>query len=186
MKNDQQSRNRLLWQFIGLLWILEILDQILLNRRLDSLGLQPGNWQHWEGILLMTFLHGDLLHLFNNTIGLIIFGTLLVAGNRTDLYYATVGSILGCGLAVMLLGQPGSVHIGASGLVFGWWSFLIAKGFYQRNLRSILIAVLVMFFFGGMIYGILPGQSSISWQGHFGGAVGGITGARLAKKNLRK
>ena len=184
--SDRQSNTRPLWRFIGLLWILEIIDQVLLNRQLDSLGLQPGNWNYWQGILLMTFLHGNLYHLLNNTIGLIIFGSLLLSRNRTDLYYASIGAILGCGLAVMLLGEPGSVHIGASGLVFGWWSFLIARGFYQRNFRSILVALLMIFFFGGMVYGILPGQPGISWQGHLGGAIGGITGARLTANKLRR
>ncbi len=182
----QKSNSRLLWQFIALLWILEIIDQVLLGRRLDSFGLQPGNWDHWQGILLMTFLHGDLHHLLNNTIGLAVFGTLLLAGNRNDIYYATIGAILGCGLAIMFLGQPGSLHIGASGLVFGWWSFLIARGFYQGNFRSILFALLMILFFGGMIYGILPGQPGISWQGHFGGAIGGVTVARFTTKKSRR
>jgi membrane associated rhomboid family serine protease len=86
----------------------------------------------------------------------------------------------------MLLGKPGSVHIGASGLVFGWWSFLIARAFYQRNFQSALIAVSMIVFFGGMIYGILPGEKSISWQGHLGGAIGGIIGSRLTKKKSRR
>ena len=183
--SDRQSNTRPLWRFISLLWILEIIDQVLLNRKLDSLGLQPGNWDYWQGILLMTFLHGDLYHLLNNTIGLIIFGSLLLSKNQADLYYASIGAILGCGLAVMFLGEPGSVHIGASGLVFGWWSFLIARGFYQRNFRSILVALLMIFFFGGMIYGILPGQPGISWQGHLGGAIGGIVGARFTTNKFR-
>ena len=182
---NRQDNNNLLWRFISLLWILEIIDQVLLNQQLNSLGLQPGNWSHWEGIFLMTFLHGDIHHLLNNTIGLIIFGILLPTKKWIDLFYISISAILGCGLAVMLLGQPGSLHIGASGLVFGWWSFLIAQGVYQRNFKSILVATLVIFFFGGMIYGILPGQSGISWQGHLGGAIGGIAAARLMRKRLR-
>ena len=184
--NSREPSDRPLWQFIALLWILEIIDQTLLNQQLDSLGLQPGNWQYWQGILLMTFLHGGFYHLLNNTIGLAVFGALLITRSRNDLYYASIGAILGCGLAIMFLGQPGSVHIGASGLVFGWWSFLIARGFYQRNFRSVLIAVFVIVFFGGMIYGVIPGQEGISWQGHLGGAIGGITGARLMKKKFKR
>lgn len=182
---DQQSSNRLLWQFIGILWILEIIDQFLLSRQLDSLGLQPGNWNYWEGILLMTFLHGNFNHLLNNTIGLAIFGVLLPTKKWTDLFFISICAILGCGLAVMLLGQPGSVHIGASGLVFGWWSYLIAQSIYQRNFKSMVIAILVIVLFGGMIYGVLPGQQGVSWQGHLGGAIGGIVGARLMRNRLR-
>ena len=163
-----------------------MVDQTLLNQQLDGLGLQPGNWNYWEGILLMTFLHGDLYHLLSNTIGLAVFGILLLLRNQNNLYYASIGAILGCGLFIMLFGQPGSIHIGASGVVFGWWSFLIARGFYQRNFQSIIIAVFVIIFFGGMIYGILPGQPSVSWQGHLGGAIGGITGARFMKKKFRR
>lgn len=183
---DPQSHSHLLWHFIALLWILELIDQVLLNRQLDSLGLQPGNWHHWEGIFLMTFLHGDLHHLLNNTIGLAVFGTLTPAGNRTGLLCVSISAILGCGLAIMLLGEPGSLHIGASGLVFGLWSFLIARGFYQRNFKSILVAALVIFFFGGMVYGVLPGQPGISWQGHLGGTIGGVIGAGLTRKKPGK
>jgi membrane associated rhomboid family serine protease len=184
--SNRQPDSRPLWRFIAILWIIEIIDQVLFNQQLNSLGLQPGNWSYWQGILLMTFLHGDFYHLLSNTIGLAVFGTLLISKNRNDPYYASVGAILGCGLTVMLLGEPGSVHIGASGLVFGWWSFLIARAFYQRNFQSILIAVFVIVFFGGMIYGILPGQSGISWQGHLGGTIGGVTGARLVSKRFRR
>jgi membrane associated rhomboid family serine protease len=186
MRRSKQPSSRSLWQFIALLWILEMVDQSLLNRQLDGLGLQPGNWNHWEGILFMPFLHIDFYHLLNNSIGLAIFGTLLITRSWDDLYYASIGAILGCSLAVMLLGKPGSVHIGASGLVFGWWSFLIARAFYQRNFQSALIAVSMIVFFGGMIYGILPGEKSISWQGHLGGAIGGIIGSRLTKKKSRR
>lgn len=183
---SQQPDTLSLWEFITLLWIIEIVDQVLFNGQLDGLGLQPGNWNHWAGILLMPLLHADFYHLLNNSIGLAIFGTLLITRSRNDLYYASIGAILGCSLAVMYLGEPGSVHIGASGLVFGWWSFLIARAFYQRNFQSILIAVFVIVFFGGMIYGILPGEKAVSWQGHLGGAIGGIIGARLMKDKFRR
>lgn len=186
MSYRKQPNSRPLWQFIGLLWIIELADQVLFNRQLDSFGLQPGNWQRWQGIFLMTFLHGDFYHLLNNSIGLAVFGTLLLSRSQSDIYYASVGAILGCGLAVMFLGEPGSLHIGASGLVFGWWSFLIAHGFYQRNFRSLLVAIFVIIFFGGMIYGVLPGQDGISWQGHLGGAMGGIVGARFKNDKVRR
>ena len=181
---SKKDNNLPLWEFIAFLWILDIVDQVLFNGQLNGLGLRPGDWDHWEGFFFMTFLHADFYHLLNNTIGLVVFGTLLLARSRDDLYMASISAILGCGLAIMFLGEPGSVHIGASGLVFGWWSFLIARGFYQRNFHSILIAVFVIFFFGGMIYGVLPGQSAISWQGHLGGAIGGVLGARCLRKKF--
>ncbi len=186
MRSRSKQPNTLpLWEFIALLWIIEIVDQVLFNGQLDGFGLQPGNWNHWEGILFMPFLHADFYHLLNNSVGLAIFGTLLITRSWNDLYYASIGAILGCSLAVMFLGEPGSVHIGASGLVFGWWSFLIARAFYQRNFQSILIAIFVIVFFGGMIYSILPGEEAISWQGHFGGAIGGVIGAKLMKNKFR-
>ena len=184
--SHQTPSSRPLWQFIGLLWAIELIDQTLLNRQLDGLGLQPGNWKYWQGILLMPFLHSDLYHLLNNTIGLVVFGLLLRSKKKSYLYPASIGAILGCGLTVLLLGTPGSIHIGASGLVFGWWSFLIAMGFYQRNFRSVLVALLVIIFFGGMIYGVLPGQTGISWQGHLGGAIGGVAAARFTFNKGRK
>ncbi len=175
-----------LWEFIAFLWILEAVDQLLFHGQLNGFGLRPGDWNHWEGILLMPFLHIDFYHLLNNTIGLAVFGTLLLTRSRSDLYSASIGAVIGCSLVVMLLGKPGSVHIGASGLVFGWWSFLIARAFYRRNFQSILIAVFVIIFFGGMIYGILPGQSGVSWQGHLGGAIGGMAGARCSRKKFKR
>jgi membrane associated rhomboid family serine protease len=86
--------------------------------------------------------------------------------------------MLGSGFAAWLLGAPGSVHVGASGVIFGYLGFLILAGWYERSVASILLSVLVVVLWGGMVIGVLPGQNGISWQAHLGGFIGGVYSAR--------
>lgn len=173
----KKSRYQWLLYFIVLLWVIEIIDFAIFRGGLNGYGAYPRTFDHWQGYLFMPFLHGDFNHLFNNTIGLAVFGALLLIRGWRDLVYATVGAFVGSSLAIWFLGPSGTTHIGASGIIFGWWSYLIARAFYEKDVKSILIATGVIFFFGTMIYGVLPGQAGISWQGHLGGAIGGVAGA---------
>ncbi|WOO39803.1 rhomboid family intramembrane serine protease [Rubellicoccus peritrichatus] len=173
----KKSRYQWLLYFIVLLWVVEIIDFAIFRGGLNHYGAQSRTFDNLQGYLFMPFLHGDFTHLFNNTIGLAVFGALLLIRGWRDLAYATAGAFIGSSLFIWLLAPSASVHIGASGIIFGWWSYLIARAFYEKNVKSILIATAVIFFFGTMIYGVLPGQAGISWQGHLGGAVGGVVGA---------
>jgi membrane associated rhomboid family serine protease len=91
----------------------------------------------------------------------------------------TLFAMVGSGGAAWLLGAPGSVHIGASGVIFGYLGFLILAGWYERSVASIVLSLLVIVLWGGMVIGVLPGQPGISWQAHLGGFLGGVLAARM-------
>lgn len=90
------------------------------------------------------------------------------------------------GLGTWLFGSPG-LHLGASGLVFGWMVFLLVRGFFVRSLGQILVAAALFLYWGGMLWGVLPGQPGVSWEGHLFGALGGLLAAWLvARVNSRR
>jgi membrane associated rhomboid family serine protease len=97
----------------------------------------------------------------------------------------TMVAMLGSGLLAWLLGAPGSVHIGASGVIFGYLGFLMLSGWYTRSAGAILLSVLVTVMWGGMVLGVMPGQIGISWQAHLGGFVGGFVAARAVRTTRR-
>ncbi|NEO65782.1 MAG: rhomboid family intramembrane serine protease, partial [Moorea sp. SIO4G2] len=103
----------------------------------------------------------------------------------SDFFVVTTITMLVGGLGVWLLGAPNSVHIGASVLIFGYLGFLLFRGFFERNLPSIFLSILVGFLYGGLVWGVLPSQPHVSWQGHLFGFIGGILAARLlARRKL--
>jgi membrane associated rhomboid family serine protease len=117
-------------------------------------------------------------HLIANTVPLIILGWLVMLRDAKHFLPVTLFSMLGAGLVAWTFGAPGSVHIGASGVVFGYLGFLMLAGWYVRSLGAIVLSVLVTVMWGGVVAGVLPGQPGISWQAHLGGFIGGILAAR--------
>ena len=104
-------------------------------------------------------------------------GVLTRMTGRRTFWIATLASILVSGLFAWLLSAPNTVTAGASGLIFGWLTFLLVRGLFNRNWKQILIAAAVFGFFGGMLWGVFPTLPGVSWQGHLGGAVGGVLAA---------
>ncbi len=172
------------------LWIVEIVDRLLFGNRLEWHGIHPRDWSHWEGILFSPFLHGNWGHLIGNSISLLILGaTILVQGWRTLLHVSIV-SALSAGILIFFIGARNSVHIGSSSVVFGYLGYLIGMGIYQRTPTSILLAILVLIFYGGGIATMFPTTTShaaqISWEAHLGGAIGGFLMAKRNRKPLSK
>lgn len=148
---------------------------------LNNFGILPRNLYSLPGIYASVFLHGSWAHLLNNLFGLVIFGSLcLLRGSRffisSSLFIITL-----TGLLVWFFGRP-AVHIGASGWVFGLWSLSIAIAWFQRSFVNIVIAVFVVFFYGGMLYGVLPVDSSVSFEAHMFGAISGVLYAWMSSK----
>lgn len=166
--------------FIFLLWFLEIVDWLIFGGALDGYGIKPRTVNGLVGILYAPFLHGGFGHLLANTMPMLILGGLIIIsrGLKEFLVVTAVVMILG-GLGTWLIGPISSVHIGASGLVFGYFGFLLLMAFFERSCRSIVVAVLVLFVYGGLIWGILPRGDGISWQSHLFGLIGGILAAYL-------
>jgi membrane associated rhomboid family serine protease len=141
-------------------------------------GIHPRTVHGLWGILAAPFLHANLQHLISNTVPLVLLGWLVMLRDSRHFIPVTLIAALTSGLAAWSLGTPGSVHVGASGVVFGYFGFLVLAGWYARSLAAILISVGVVALWGGVIFGVLPGQPGISWQSHLGGFIGGWLAAK--------
>jgi membrane associated rhomboid family serine protease len=170
--------------FVALMWIVEIVDWFLLGGQLNAYGVRPRSIDGLRGILFMPFLHANFAHLIANTFPFVTFGGLIIVRKTSDFFLVTMITMLVSGLGIWLTGAPHSVHIGASGLIFGYFGFLVLRGYFERSIMSILLSIMVAFLYGSLIWGVLPSQPGISWQGHFFGLVGGVIAAQiLGKRN---
>ena len=158
---------------VGLLWVIELADLFVFHRQLDRYGIHPRD-THWLwGILFAPFLHAGLGHLIANTVPLVVLGWLVMLRRTSDFFVVGACAALASGLGAWLLGSPGSVHVGASGVIFGFLGYLLARGYFERSVGSILVAILVGILYGGALWGLLPVTPGISWQGHLFGFLGG-------------
>jgi membrane associated rhomboid family serine protease len=164
---------------LGLIWLVSSLDLILLGGTLSRYGIRPRLWDGLWGVLWMPFLHGSFGHLFANSVPFAVLGWLVILRRTSDFFVVTAVALVISGLGVWLTGPWQSVHVGASGLVFGYFGFLLLRGYFERSLYAILLAVLVSLVYGGLIWGVLPQQNGISWQAHLFGFFGGALAARL-------
>lgn len=164
--------------FVGLLWILELIDTLLLRGALNRYGIYPRDVVGLRGIVLAPFLHGNLRHLTANTVPLIILGGLIILQGLDIFLIVTAVVWLVSGVGVWLFGAPRSNHIGASGLIFGYLGFLLLRGYFERSLEAIALAGVAGLLYGSLIWGVLPIRRGRSWQGHLFGFVGGGLAAR--------
>lgn len=124
-------------------------------------------------VVAAPFLHAGFAHLLANSVALAVLGILLALTTRTFWLICGLVTVLG-GLAVWLVGPSGTLHLGASGLVYGLAAYLIARGGFERRIGSVVVAGFVAASYGGMVLGVLPGQPSVSWQSHLFGAIAGV------------
>ena len=165
--------------FIAFIWALEILDLLFLGGALNAYGIRPRSIIGLRGILFAPFLHGGLAHLVANTVPFLTFGWLIMLREASDFFVVTAVTMLISGLGVWLFGSPYTIHIGASGLIFGYFGFLLLRGYFERSFSAILFSLIVGLLYGSLIWGVLPLQVGISWQGHLFGFLGGVLAARL-------
>lgn len=163
--------------FTGVLYLTEAVDTVL-QGALDAEGIRPRQLDALDGVLWAPLLHGGWQHLVANTVPVLVLGFFALAGGIGQFVAVTATIWLVGGLGTWLIGSPG-VHLGASGLIFGWLVFLLVRGFFARSLTQILLAVVLFAFWGGVLWGVLPGTPGVSWEGHLFGAVGGLIAARL-------
>jgi len=162
---------------LALLWLLELLDQSSGNA-LDSYGIHARELDGLPEIFTAPFLHAGWEHLASNSVPFFVLGFLVLLSGLARWLVSTVTSIVSSGLCAWLLTPAGTVVLGASGLVFGWLSYLLARGLWSRRPGQVALAVVVLLVYGGLIWGVLPGAVGVSWQAHLGGAVGGVLAAR--------
>ena len=174
----------LLAVFVAAIWVLVAVDA-LADNPLAGYGIMPRTVDGLRGIPLAPFLHGGFGHALSNTVPLLMLGGLVAARGWQALLGVTLFVVLLGGAGVWLAARSGS-HIGASGLVFGYFGYLVARGWYDRRIVSILIAVVVIIVYGGLIFGVLPTGDRVSWEGHLTGLIAGILAARLGKPSSQE
>jgi membrane associated rhomboid family serine protease len=162
----------------ALMWVVEIADQVV-DGRLDANGIEPRELDGLDGIVWAPFLHGGFDHLIGNTIPFLLLGFAIAIGGLTRVALVSVIVALVGGLGTWLVAPANTIHIGASGIVFGYAAYLVARGIYSRSPVQIALGVLVLAVWGTtLLRGLVP-EDGISWQGHLFGAVGGVLAARL-------
>lgn len=167
--------------FVALLFAIELFNALMLRSLNRTFGLRPRSADGLLDIFTFPLLHANLNHLLSNSLPLIIFGFLVFLSGLRVFLTALAFSWLGSGLTVWLIGN-GGITVGASGLVFGLFSFLLVRGFFNHSWRQILLAVVLFMGYGSILLGVLPLVSGfVSWQAHLGGAAGGVVAALLLR-----
>ncbi|ADD41935.1 rhomboid family intramembrane serine protease [Stackebrandtia nassauensis] len=172
--------------FVALIWVLEALDYAL-PIDLDQWGIR--SWSItgiFPGFIMAPVLHADFDHLIGNTVPVMVLGFLAAMRGLRHFFTATALIILIGGLGVWLLSSPGVLTVGASGMIFGYFGYLVGRGILSRRGWDIVIAVAVIILYGSIIWGIFPSDPFISWQGHLFGFIGGLAAAWILRKKYRK
>jgi membrane associated rhomboid family serine protease len=180
-----KSNSALLFGPLAIMWALQIINTLPFMH-LEQYGIQPRTLRGLFGILLAPLLHGGFPHLIANTVPFVMLGALVLLGGRAMFWGVTIIVVLFGGFGVWLLAPAYTVHIGASGLIFGYLGFLLTRGYVERSVRWILAAVAILVAYGSMLWGMLPGQMGISWQSHLFGFFAGIFAAWLLVKRPDK
>lgn len=149
---------------------------------LNELGIRPRSLAGLVGVICSPFLHGNATHLWSNAVPLFVLLTFLYWDSRYRPDEALIAIWLGSGFGTWLIGGGDELHIGASGIVYGLVAYLVAAGFLMKSWRSAVIAIVVFFLYGGIVWGVLPIQTGVSWEGHLCGAVAGVWAARRAHR----
>ncbi len=167
----------ILGSIVAFLWLIEIGDALFLRGALDGFGIHPRAITSLPAVLVAPLLHAGFGHLLANTIPFVVLGWLVMWRRSGDLFVVGLASALASGLGIWLFGGANSVHLGISGVIFGLLGYLLARGYYERSAGAIGLALVALFLYGGMLWGVLPLQQGVSWQGHLFGFVGGAVTA---------
>jgi membrane associated rhomboid family serine protease len=175
--------------FVAILYLIEAWDAVH-HQELNGDGIRPWTVDGLWGILWAPLLHANWAHLFANTGPALVLGFLMTLIGMSRFVYATAIIWLLGGFGTWLIGNIGSSsetnHIGASGLIMGWLTFLIVYGFFTRKAWEIVVGVVVFFIYGSVLLGVLPGTFGVSWQGHLCGGIAGLIAAYLLSGPERK
>jgi membrane associated rhomboid family serine protease len=162
------------------MWVVTAINLVLLRgawlvdgvRAHDPTGV-------WPNVLFAPFLHVSLAHLVANTVPFAILGGMIALQSPWRFVAVSVAGAVGGAIVAWLLGPPFSVHVGASGLVFAYFGWIIARAVRERSVLAIVLALVTLVIYGGVLWGLSPFQIGISWQDHLGGLLGGIILARV-------
>src|SRR5467141_484344 len=159
---------------VALCWAVFILNNLILHGHLNQYGLRPRHIGGLPGIIWSPFLHGSFQHLMANTVPLALLGAILCLRGRNEFAIVTMMGVILSGVLTWLIGRN-AYHIGASGLIFCFFGYLASLAFFERKIGTLLLSIVCIVGYGGIIRGILPTSSAVSWEGHLAGFISGIT-----------
>ena len=170
--------------FIILLWVIKVADT-LLPFDLSQFGIVPRTLRGLIGIVLAPLLHVNYFHLISNTVPAFVLLLVLFSVYKKQAFIVIIESVLIGGGLVWIFGRSAS-HVGISGLIYSMAAFLIVAGFLKKEIKSLFTSVLIIFLYGGLIWGVFPGRYWISWEGHLFGALAGVLIAFIHFKKENK
>ena len=165
---------------LAIIWLVEAVN-LIMGHNFSSWGIQPRHLSGLIGIPLAPFIHGSLLHAISNTVPLTVLGGLVLIGGQDRFWEATILVLFLSGAFVWVFAR-GAYHIGASGLVFGYFGILLGRAAFKRSIFSFVIAAITIALYGGLIWGILPTRSYISFEAHLFGLIAGVVVAWLERR----
>lgn len=169
---------------LATLWALELLD-LPLNQSLNRFGVHAWRFERLWTLLTAPLTHDGLSHVAANSLPLLALGFVVALGGIRRWVQVSLAGTLGSGLFAFCLNTPGTLTVGASGVVFGYLGYLLARSWFTRSVRQLLIAVGVVAVYGGLLLGVLPMRAGISWQAHLGGLMaGGLIAWWLSARRL--
>ena len=184
-RGDRQKGLIFVGAMAAVMWVEEVIDQVL-GGDLDRYGIEPHRVSGLEGIVFAPFLHANFSHLIGNTIPFLVLGATIALSGLFRVAAATAIVAFVGGLGTWIFAPAGTDHIGASGVVFGYATYLISRGLFSRNLLHLGVGVFVIAVYGSTLLFALAPRDGISWQGHLFGGVGGVVAARLLDRRAEK
>jgi membrane associated rhomboid family serine protease len=158
---------------IGLIWAINFVNWWILGSRLNIFGIYPRRVSGLIGIPVSPILHGHFNHLFFNSFPLFILANLVMLKGYLVFICVTAGIVLGSGIIVWLIGRS-AYHIGASGLIMGYWSYLIIQAYQEQTVMSYVLGAISIYYFGGLLMDLFPDKKEVSWEAHLAGFASGI------------
>lgn len=168
--------------YLVLIWTVFLVNEFIFGGALNNFGVRPRDTSTLWGILTAPLLHADYGHIVANSLpGALFAGLIAMSSKRLFWQVTLLITVVGGGLT-WLVGGVNTVHIGASGLIYGWLAFLVVRGFVNRRVMQIILGVILASMYSGLIWGVLPTQMAVSWQMHLFGGLAGIWAAVMFKR----
>jgi len=162
------------------MWLVTFVNLVLFGGRWFALGVRshdPSGF--WPNLLIAPLLHLGWAHLVANTVPFLVLGGMVALRSTSQFVLVTIAGIIGSAVVAWLLGPSGTVHVGASGVVFTYFGWLVARAFSERSVAAIALATVAAVLYGGVLWGLSPFQIGISWEGHLGGLIAGVAVAQI-------
>lgn len=172
--------------YLVVIWSVFLVNHYVFFDGLNNFGVRPRDTSVWWGIFAAPLLHANLSHIMANSLPGAFFAGLIALSSKRLFWQVTLLITVVSGGLTWLLGNINTVHIGASGLIYGWLTFLIVRGFVNRRVLQIILGIVLASMYSGLVWGVFPTEMAVSWQMHLFGALGGIWAAFMFKRGRQR